>query len=176
MGNKLKRVPNLNSKNSLNKLNPSCPGYQSGSMTISWIIRSQGEMTTENNEAQVFHQFIKTYYQIMILHQVFSSVHCKIKIIRCCIFACWPMSNTKRIQRLYPLMLNFLCKKCHTTYNWISGCSVLSQELISPDSRPSQHRFDFHLVRLKFSFLSFLLITSFGWTLYRLEFSLIASP
>jgi hypothetical protein len=138
MGNKLKRVPNLNSKNSLNKLNPSCPGYQSGSMTISWIIRSQGEMTTKNNEAQVFHQFIKTYYQIMILHQVFSSVHCKIKIIRCCIFACWPMSNTKRIQRLYPLMLNFLCKKCHTTYNLVNF-RLFSVKFRSDISRLSNH-------------------------------------
>jgi hypothetical protein len=90
-------------------------------------------MTTENNEAQVFHQFIKTYYQIMILHQVFSSVHCKIKIIRCCIFACWPMSNTKRIQRLYPLMLNFLCENV-TTYNLENFrlFSVLSSDVISP--------------------------------------------
>jgi hypothetical protein len=90
-------------------------------------------MTTENNEAQVFHQFIKTYYQIMILHQVFSSVHCKIKIIRCCIFACWPMSNTKRIQRLYPLMLNFLCENV-TTYNLenFRVFSVLSSDVISP--------------------------------------------
>jgi hypothetical protein len=90
-------------------------------------------MTTENNEAQVFHQFIKTYYQIMILHQVFSSVHCKIKIIRCCIFACWPMSNTKRIQILYPLMLNFLCENV-TTYNLENFrlFSVLSSDVISP--------------------------------------------
>jgi hypothetical protein len=55
MGNKLKGVPILNSKKSLNKLKPSHPGYHSGSITNSWIIRSLGEMATENREAQVSH-------------------------------------------------------------------------------------------------------------------------
>jgi hypothetical protein len=55
MGNKLKGVSILNSKNSLIGLKPSHPGYHSGSITNSWIIRSKGEMATENKEAQVAH-------------------------------------------------------------------------------------------------------------------------
>jgi hypothetical protein len=45
-------VPIFNGKNSLNKLKPSHPGYHGGSMTNSWIIRSQRGMATKNKESQ----------------------------------------------------------------------------------------------------------------------------
>jgi hypothetical protein len=45
-------VPIFNGKNSLNKLKPSHPGYHGGSMTNSWIIRSQKGMATKNKESQ----------------------------------------------------------------------------------------------------------------------------